>query len=62
MTLLTVPQLIKRRLPPTRVAGGLFNLRAFRSAAYSIYCASAFVIFLGIYTGESFTPFLGYLA
>ena len=43
---------MKRRLPPRRVAGGLLNLRAFKSAAYSTYCASAFVIFLGVYTGE----------
>ncbi|KAF8177232.1 MFS general substrate transporter [Pholiota molesta] len=42
--------LLKRRLPPLHVAGGLLNLRAFRSAPYSVYCASAFVIFLGIYT------------
>ncbi|KAF8967336.1 major facilitator superfamily domain-containing protein [Flammula alnicola] len=42
--------LLKRRLPPRRVAGGLLNLRAFKSAAYSVYCASSFVIFLGIYT------------
>lgn len=47
-------QILKRRLPPRRVAGGLLNLRAFKSAAYSIYCASAFVIFLGLYTGQSF--------
>ena len=44
---------MKRRLPPRRMAGGLLNLRAFKSAAYSTYCASAFVIFLGVYTGES---------
>ena len=46
---------MKRRLPPRRVAGGLLNLRAFKSAAYSTYCASAFVIFLGVYTGQSFS-------
>ena len=45
---------MKRRLPPRRVAGGLFNFRAFKSAAYSTYCASAFVVFLGLYTGEYF--------
>ncbi|KAF9053370.1 MFS general substrate transporter [Panaeolus papilionaceus] len=42
--------LLKRRLPPRNVSGGLLNLRAFKSAAYSFYCASAFVNFLGIYT------------
>ncbi|KAL0946435.1 hypothetical protein HGRIS_012658 [Hohenbuehelia grisea] len=41
---------LQRRLPPVNVAGGLLNLRAFRSATYSIYCASAFCVFLGIYT------------
>ncbi|KAH9484578.1 Aspyridones efflux protein apdF [Psilocybe cubensis] len=44
--------LLKRRLPPKKVAGGLLNLAAFKSAPYSVYCASAFVTFLGIYTGE----------
>ncbi|KAF8147570.1 MFS general substrate transporter [Crassisporium funariophilum] len=42
--------MLKRRLPPRRVAGGLFNFGAFRSAPYSVYCASAFVNFLGVYT------------
>ncbi|KAJ7491908.1 major facilitator superfamily domain-containing protein [Mycena latifolia] len=39
-----------RRLPPKNVKGGLFNLKAFKSAAYSVYCASGFVTFLGLYT------------
>lgn len=52
MSKLTVFQLLKRRLPPRKVAGGLLNLVAFKSAPYSVYCASAFVTFLGIYTGE----------
>ncbi|KAJ3512139.1 hypothetical protein NLJ89_g3699 [Agrocybe chaxingu] len=42
--------LLERRLPPRHVEGGLLNLRAFRSAAYSVYCVSAFVTFLGVYT------------
>ncbi|PPQ91371.1 hypothetical protein CVT25_004138 [Psilocybe cyanescens] len=42
--------LLKRRLPPRKVAGGLLNLAAFKSAPYSVYCGSAFVTFLGIYT------------
>ncbi|KAG6911387.1 hypothetical protein DXG01_016484 [Tephrocybe rancida] len=41
---------LKRRLPPVNVAGGLLNLQAFKSAAFSVYCASAFFSFLGIYT------------
>ncbi|KAJ7809073.1 major facilitator superfamily domain-containing protein [Mycena olivaceomarginata] len=39
-----------RRLPPKNVQGGLFNLRAFRSAPFTIYCLSGFVAFLGLYT------------
>ncbi|KDR69289.1 hypothetical protein GALMADRAFT_256119 [Galerina marginata CBS 339.88] len=42
--------LLKRRLPPRKLAGGLLNLHAFKSPAYSVYCASAFVTFLGVYT------------
>ncbi|KAM6500100.1 Major facilitator superfamily domain containing protein [Amanita muscaria] len=43
---------LKRRLPVRKdVPGGLFNLAEFKkSAAYSVYCASAFTTFLGIYT------------
>jgi MCP family monocarboxylic acid transporter-like MFS transporter 10 len=39
-----------RRLPPKNVKGGLLNLKAFKSAAYSVYCLSGFVAFLGLYT------------
>ncbi|RDB23012.1 Riboflavin transporter MCH5 [Hypsizygus marmoreus] len=41
---------LKRRLPPANAPGGLLNLSAFKSAPFSIYCASAFFCFLGIYT------------
>ena len=41
---------LKRRLPPKNLPGGLLNLSAFQSPAYSIYCLSAFTIFLGLYT------------
>ncbi|KAJ3565582.1 hypothetical protein NP233_g7544 [Leucocoprinus birnbaumii] len=41
---------MKRRLPPVNVKGGLFNLKAFKDPAFSIYCASSFIIFLGLYT------------
>ncbi|KAJ7671825.1 major facilitator superfamily domain-containing protein [Mycena rosella] len=41
---------LARRLPPKNVKGGVFNLKAFRSAAYSIYCLSGLVAFLGLYT------------
>ncbi|KAG1734343.1 MFS general substrate transporter [Suillus lakei] len=42
--------LLKRRLPPVNVRGGLFNLKAFRNKAYFIYCISGIVILLGLYT------------
>jgi len=41
---------LKRRLPPTKVTGGLFNLSAFRSAPYSLYVAASMASFLGLYT------------
>ncbi|KAJ8700393.1 hypothetical protein PTI98_003422 [Pleurotus ostreatus] len=41
---------IQRRLPPTNVSGGLFNLKAFRYAPFTIYCLSGFTIYLGLYT------------
>ncbi|KAF9001750.1 MFS general substrate transporter [Cyathus striatus] len=42
--------IMKRRLPPKHVSGGLLNLKAFKSAAYTTYCLSSFVTFLGLYT------------
>ncbi|KAJ7509882.1 major facilitator superfamily domain-containing protein [Mycena galericulata] len=41
---------LARRLPPKNVKGGLFNLQAFGSAAYTVYCLSGLVAFLGLYT------------
>lgn len=41
---------IKRRLPPKHVSGGLFNFGVFKSAAFSVYCASTLVAYLGLYT------------
>ena len=46
-------QTLKRRLPPVYVSGGLFNLKQFKSPAYSTYTAAAFVAFLGLYTSQS---------
>ncbi|KAG8984521.1 hypothetical protein FRB95_005827 [Tulasnella sp. JGI-2019a] len=46
--------LVRRRLPPVYVAGGLFNLRAFKSAPYSLYVAASTVAFLGLYTCLTF--------
>jgi len=41
---------LRRRLPPKHVAGGLLNPAAFQSPAYTIYCISGIVSFLGLYT------------
>lgn len=41
---------LKSRLPPKENSGSFINLRAFRSAAYSVYCAAGFFTFLGLYT------------
>ncbi len=46
--------LVRRRFPPVTTSGGLFNLRAFRSPAYSFFCASTFTSFLGIYTVHTY--------
>ncbi|KAL0946436.1 hypothetical protein HGRIS_012659 [Hohenbuehelia grisea] len=46
-----IPNIVlRRRLPPKKMSGGLFNLRAFRSAPYSVYTLSSVVTFLGLYT------------
>ena len=41
---------LERRLPPKQSSGPFINLHAFRSPAYSFYCAAGFVTFLGLYT------------
>ena len=38
------------RLPPKGRSGPLINLQAFRSSAYSVYCAAGLVGYLGLYT------------
>lgn len=45
---------LRRRLPPIVVAGGLFNLKQFKSPAYSVYTASVFIAGLGLYTALIF--------
>ena len=41
---------MKTRLPPKRLAGGMFNFKAFKTPAFSTYCCTAFTAFLGLYT------------
>jgi MFS transporter, MCT family, solute carrier family 16 (monocarboxylic acid transporters), member 10 len=41
---------LKRRLPAKSVAGGLFNPKAFKVPAFTVYCFSILVGFLGMYT------------
>jgi MFS family permease len=45
---------IRRRLPPTTVSGGLFNVKQFRSPAFMVYSAFGIVSFLGLYTVLTF--------
>jgi hypothetical protein len=46
---------VARRTPPIHVPGGLWNLAAFNSRPYTIYCCSGLVSFLGLYTGMDTT-------
>ncbi|KAG2032206.1 MFS general substrate transporter [Suillus americanus] len=55
-TLGTANVLLKRRLPPVNVRGGLFNLKAFRNKAFTIYCISGVTILLGFYTELTYLP------
>lgn len=43
--------LVKKRLPPKKVKGGLLNLPIFKNVAYSIYGVACIIGFLGVYTG-----------
>ncbi|KAF9070894.1 major facilitator superfamily domain-containing protein [Rhodocollybia butyracea] len=42
--------ILARRLPPKRAPGGILDFAAFKSAPYTIYCISALIAFLGMYT------------
>ncbi|KAK7039111.1 hypothetical protein VNI00_010296 [Paramarasmius palmivorus] len=51
LLVLFVPNLtLARRLPPVHITGGLLNLKAFKSPAFSIYSLAIWVSFLGLYT------------
>jgi len=41
---------LQRRLPPVNVKGGLLNMAVFKNKAYTVWCLSGFVAFLGLYT------------
>jgi MCP family monocarboxylic acid transporter-like MFS transporter 10 len=43
--------LVKKRLPPKNVKGGLFNFRIFLNVAFTLYGMACMIGFLGIYTG-----------
>ena len=49
---INILQTLRRRLPPIVAAGGLFNPKQFKSPAFSVYTASGFVAWLGLYTGQ----------
>ncbi|KAH7341378.1 MFS general substrate transporter [Rhizoctonia solani] len=40
----------RRRLPPVHVSGGLFNLKAFRYAPFTLYVWAALLAWLGLYS------------
>lgn len=49
--------LMKKRLPPKNVKGGILNLAIFKNVAFSLYGLGCIIGFMGIYTGlRSFTP------
>lgn len=43
--------LMKTRLPPRNVKGGVFNFPVFKSLAFSLYALACLTGFLGVYTG-----------
>ncbi|KAG8925426.1 hypothetical protein FRC02_009691 [Tulasnella sp. 418] len=53
--------LSKRRLPVVHVSGGLFNLRAFKSAPYTLYVVASCLAYLGLYTQLTYIDVFGVL-
>ncbi|KAF8194806.1 MFS general substrate transporter [Mycena galopus ATCC 62051] len=41
---------LKRRLPPVKTSGGIFNWKAFQSKPFTLYTLAVFVCFFGLYT------------
>lgn len=41
---------LKRRLPPVKTTGGIFNWKAFRYRPFALYTLGVFVCFFGLYT------------
>ncbi|KZV66522.1 MFS general substrate transporter [Peniophora sp. CONT] len=50
LTLGTANLTLRRRLPPIKAHGGLFNFAQFKNPAFTFYTIAGFVIFLGLYT------------
>jgi MCP family monocarboxylic acid transporter-like MFS transporter 10 len=48
--------LVRLRLPPSNIEGGIFNFSVLRNPAYVLYSLNAFIGFVGLYTGPSFRP------
>jgi len=42
--------ILRRRLPPVNVSGGLFNLKAFKYLPFTVFVLAGFICFLGLYT------------
>lgn len=43
--------LVKKRLPPKNVKGGVFNWAIFLNVSFSLYGIACVIGFMGIYTG-----------
>ncbi|KZV66537.1 MFS general substrate transporter [Peniophora sp. CONT] len=50
LTLGTANMTLRRRLPPVKAHGGLFNFAQFKNLAFTFYTIAGFVCFLGLYT------------
>ncbi|KAF7349864.1 MFS general substrate transporter [Mycena venus] len=46
---------LKRRLPPVKTSGGIFNWKAFQSKPFTLYTLAVFVCFFGLYTRKLLT-------
>jgi hypothetical protein len=49
--LVNILQFMKRRLPPVKTAGGIFNLKAFKYVPFSVYILATCTGFFGILNG-----------
>ncbi|OAX33083.1 MFS general substrate transporter [Rhizopogon vinicolor AM-OR11-026] len=50
--------LLQRRLPPSNVHGGLFDLKTFLNKAFAFYCISGTMTFLGLYRYDQMLTYI----